>query len=291
MDIRNFLKDIPKEEINKRNEEELARSIKEHKEFTKAFEKDCCYLCGMKLDYFNSSEDCFHWFLLPPGIKKKDFKQYLNNPIGYFQLESYLRWVANTNGLFKNINDLQEESYQGKLIERTIKYKNIEWTFNIGKTDIEGHDNSANANFPHFHIQIFQDGKPFVKFNDFHIPFSHHDLFLFEAIKNEDLVEHLNLFGEGMSVIENETDLKWIDEHLESCESIEDATFHTSSMFVLPDGQSITIDQLDQYRLEAKKLKQPLRKYLEKQIPDIKIVTEIKPGKGVVDKKHRTKRK
>jgi len=291
MEIRNFLKNISPEEIAKRNEEQVTETLREHKEFLTAFDKQCCYLCGMKLKYFSQSEPCFHWFLIPSGIRKRDFNEYLATPIEFFHFESYLRWIANTEVHIKNINDLKNENPNGKIIERTIKYKNIEWSINAGTTDLNGHENSKNANFPHFHLQIYIDGKPFIKFNDFHIPFSHHDLFMFEAIKNNDLVDHLNLFGEGISVIENETDLKWIDEHLESSDSIKDATFHTRSFFAMPDDETITLDKLEEYRIEAKKQKMPLRKYLKKVIPDIKIISEIGPGEGVVDKKSRNKRK
>ena len=289
MEIRKFLENLSPVEIKQHNEEQLKETLKEYKEFLTAFNKKCCYLCGMKLSYFSRSEPCFHWFLIPTGIRKKDFNEYLSTPIEFFHFESYLRWVANTEAKIKNINDLKNPNE--KIIERTIKYKNIEWTLNVGSTDLNGHENSKNANFPHFHIQIHIDGRPFIKFNNFHIPFSRHDLFMFEVIKNDDLVDHLNLFGEGISVIDNETDLKWIDEHLKSTDFIEDATFHTRSFFEMPYGETITLNKFDEYRIEASKKKLPIRKYLQKEIPGIKIISEIRPGGGVVDKKNRNKRK
>lgn len=290
MDIREFLENITPEERERLNNEEIERAKKEYKEFRAAFDKECCYLCGMKLDYFDSSEECFHWFLMPSGIRKRDFENYLKNPPGLFQLESYLRWVANLESLFKNINDLASEDHNAKEIERTIKYKNIEWTFNAGKTDIEGHKDSKNASFPHFHIQIFVDNRPFIRFNDLHIPLSKHDLFMMDTLKNTDLAEHFNLFGEGISVLENEDNLLWIDDQLESSTNPEDATFHTRSLFMLPDNMEISGEELGKIFEEARELKIPVRKYLPSKIPEVKIVSEIAPGPGVIDKKTRNKR-
>lgn len=290
MDIREFLKNITPEELERLNNEEIERAKKQYKEFRVAFDKGCCYLCGMKLDYFENSEECFHWFLMPSGIKKRDFENYLKKPPGLFQLESYLRWVANLESPFKNINDLASKDHNAKEIERTIKYKNIEWTFNAGKTDIEGHKYSKNANFPHFHLQIFVDNRPFIRFNDLHIPLSKHDLFMIDTLKNTDLIEHFNLFGEGISVLENEENLLWIEDKLESSTNPEDATFHTQSLFMLPDNKEITGEELGKIIEEARELKIPVRKYLRSKIPKVKIVSKIAPGLGVIDKKTRNKR-
>jgi len=80
---------IPKQDINKipidiiqkYNEE----NAKQYEDFTDAFSKDCCYLCGMKLSYFSPVEPCFHWLLLPDGIKKKHLIEYLKGAVGYFR--------------------------------------------------------------------------------------------------------------------------------------------------------------------------------------------------------------
>ena len=62
------------------------------------------------MDEFVESKPCFHWFTYPTGIKKKFFKKYLENPIGFFQLDSYFRWLANTEKPIGNINDLKDET-------------------------------------------------------------------------------------------------------------------------------------------------------------------------------------
>lgn len=291
MEIRDFFKNLSPEKIAELNYKQFEEAEKEHNEFLNALEKGCCYLCGMKLSYFNESEECLHWFLLPDGIRKKHFDNFLAKKIGYFQLESYLRWMANSVENIKNINDLKNENPNGKLIEDTIKFKNIEWSINFGITDLEGHTNSNNANFPHFHIQIFKDNLPFIRFNDYHVPFSKHDLFKLESIRNSDLVEHLYLHGEGISVIENENELKWFDEKMVPCKNEDEATFHTRSLFIIPNEESITVEQLNNLKQVAKEKAIPVRKYIKELIPNVIIYSKVHPGKGVVKKKTRNKRK
>lgn len=290
-DIRNYLKSLPASFINDSNEKQILESKKEYKEFLRAFEKGCCYICGMKLSYFNESEKCLHWFLLPDGIRKKHFKEYLKEPIGFFQLDSYLRWVANLDGGFKNINDLSNDNPDGKIEETTIRYNDIEWSLNYGKNDLSGHIGSQNSDFPHFHLQIIKAGKPFIRFNDCHIPFSDFDQFMIEAIKNEDLIEHHRLFGDGISVLEDEDKLKIINDEMVPCDSDESATFHSSTFFMLPENKTITLGEYLELKDKAKEKGVTLRKYMEIERPDISLYTEISPGSGVVEKKGRNKRK
>ena len=65
MEIRDFLKSLSDEEIAYSNKQQFIEADKEHTEFLNAFNKDCCYMCGMKLSYFHEAEKCLHWFLLP----------------------------------------------------------------------------------------------------------------------------------------------------------------------------------------------------------------------------------
>lgn len=276
------------EEMNKYNFNQIEYAKEQHNDFLDAFEKGYCNLCGMKISYFSASEPCFHWFLYPDGLRKKHLKSYLKDSIGFFQLESYLRWVANTDGKFKNINDLTSER---KLIETTIKYKNLEWSFNFGRTDFEGHGRTQNGDFPHFHMQIIKDNKIDLKFGDCHIPFSNHDIELFNRIENDPNFEHLNLFGEGISVVERQDDLKRLDQEMVPCESEDDATFHTRSFFEMPEGEGLSIERLNELYRESKRKGIPLRKCMKEKIPEIKIASKVSPGKGVVEKKRRPKRK
>lgn len=287
MSIRDFLKNIPKEEIERKNQEQLRENEEMFKDFQEAYKKDCCALCGNKLDYFNEYEQCFHWFTLPSGIKKKHFKDYLNNPIGYSKLESYFRWMASLLAPLININDLSDEMTESKLREVTVKFKNIEWSLNYGQTDLDGHKDSKNANFPHFHIQVLVDNRPFIRFNDFHIPFSKVDLFDFKLREEAgDLIDFRHSEGEGMSFIEDPKNLIELDNIMKVAEDQSNAAFNTRSMITMPEGQTMSGDIA-----ESMETKIPVRKLIEKYYSEAKIITEVRPGEAVPKMKKRNKMK
>lgn len=289
-ELRKHIQSFSPDYIAQKNEEQLEENKKMFAEFKDAYSKGCCSLCGNKLDYFHPAETCFHWFLKPSGIKKKDFKYYLQEPIGFFRLESYFRWMATLDKFLKNINDLSEEISDSKIREVTIKYKNIEWALNFGKTDLEGHS-GKNSDFPHFHIQMLVDGLPFIGFNDFHIPFSDADLFniklMFEA---SDLIEFQHNQGPGMSFIENEEFLNEIDKFSKIPENIENATFNTQSLIVMPDDETISGDMLSKIFEESKKTKNPVRHLVKKYYPNAKIITQVEPTDDTPEMKRRNKR-
>lgn len=286
--MREFLESLSPEQIEKGNELQIKDAVNEHNEFKKAFDVNCCYLCGMKFSYFSEFEPCLHWFLLPEGIRKRHFDDNINS-WSYFQIESYLRWIASTETYIGNINDLHDDN--SKLLESTIRFKNIEWSLNCSENDYKGHEQKTFANFPHFHLQIFNNGKPFIRYNDYHIPFKDQDIFKIEALKNDDLVENINIFGDGISILENERDLAWIDQIMYRSKDEENATFHTRSFFEMPAGQSISEEKLMQLNEESKVKGIPLRKYMKEKIPGIKMISWTGSGKGVVEKKKRKKRK
>ncbi len=290
MDIRKYLENLSEEEIERRNLKQIQENNEFFTEFKDAYSKKCCSLCGNKLDYFNRIEACFHWFLLPSGIRKKDFDNYLKNSIGYFNLENYLRWVANMENPVKSVNDLSIEISKSKIKEITIKYKNIEWSLTFGSTDLEGHKDSKNADFPHYHLQMLVDGKPFIKFNDYHIPFSKDDLINFRLMAEEDLVEFRNYHGEGISIIENSENREKIMEVMKVAENEENALFKTKTIVKRPNGKTISDDIFQKIIAESNETKIPKRSLFLKYYPDAEISTEILPGKGVPEMKKRIPR-
>jgi len=292
MKIRKFLESLTPEEIKEKNEQQNKENDLFFKEFKDAHEKKCCVLCGNKIDYFSEDETCYHWFLMPTGIKKKHFKNYLSEPIGFGKLESYFRWVATLESPLKNINDLSDEKSNTKLKEITIKYKNIEWSLNFGKSDLNGHKDSNHGKLPHFHLQMLVDNRPFIRFNDYHIPFSKEDLFNFQMIEEaSDLIGFEHGIAEGMSIIEDNENLIELDKVMTLSEDENNATFNTTSMFQMPEGKTMNGEDLENYIRESKKTKTPLRKIIKEKIPEIKIVTEIRPGNSVPEMKKRTSRK
>jgi len=290
-ELKEHLESLPPELIEKRNQEQIEGNKKMFAEFNDAFSKGCCFLCGNKLDIFYEDEPCFHWFLRPVGIRKKDYKNYLSEPIGFFRLESYLRWVATTENFIKNINDLESETSERKIKEVTIKYENIEWSLNFGKTDLEGHSNSKNADYPHFHIQMLIDGNPFIRFNDFHVPFSKYDLIDIKLMEEaSDLIRFGHSQGPGMSVIEDEELLNEMDELMVASENMDTATFNAKTLASMPEGKTNSGEKLRKMFKENRETKVPLRHLMKKYFPEVNLITQIEPADGFPEKKTRNKR-
>lgn len=290
MDIIEFINGLTPEQIEKSNKRQIEENIRVYNEFKAAYEIGNCSLCSHPLNHFDESHPCFHWFLRPDGIRKKHFDTYLRNPIGFFRFDSYIRWMANLQAPFKNINDLKAEMNTAKVAEYTVKYKNIEWSINIGKTDKQGHPDSLNANFPHFHLQMTIDGQQFIKFNDYHIPLSKEDVATFRMIEESDKVAWQNTFGEGMSILEDETLLEKLESTMKTTDDFENATFDTSTIIEMPEGKTISGEILGKIFEESKKTGSPIRHLIKKYYPDANTITEIRPGEGVPTIKKRTKR-
>jgi len=289
-DIKKKLNSLSPEQIDEGNKKQEAENKKMYLEFSAAYSKGCCFLCGMKLDYFNPSETCFHWFLKPSDIKKKHFKDYLSEDIGFFKLESYFRWLANIEKPFRNINDLKCETTESKLLETTIRYKNFEWTLTYGKSDLEGHKESINADFPHYHLQMLVDGLPFIRFNDFHIPFSKDDLISIELLK-QDSVLFRNSQAPGMTdILEDYEILNKIDEHCTVPENEEDAILNFGTMIQMPVGKTMSDKEIAEIFKESKRTKRPVRHLMKEHFPDAHIVSQVTAADSVPEKKKRKKR-
>ena len=110
IDIRKFIDSIPKEEVERQTRIQDERNKQVYEEFVNALKTNKCFLCGDQMDSFNELKPCFHWFTYPTGIKKKHFEKYLKKPLGFFQLDSYFRWLANRENPIGNINDLKAET-------------------------------------------------------------------------------------------------------------------------------------------------------------------------------------
>lgn len=279
MSVKKFLSSLTTEKVEELNRLTLNETNKQHQEFIDNFKNGICYLCGLNITCFNHTKPCFHWFLRPNGIKKKYFNKYLQTKIGFFNLDCYLRWVANSSIMFKNINDLKSESSLNKVLEYTIKYKNIEWTFSISENDKLGHK-GTNSDYPHFHLQMKTDGQIFLKFNNYHIPLSDEDLFKFEAIKElPENIETHDVFSFGMSILENDDSLKWLDENMQITNDLQDGSFNTTSIINFPNG--INSNELNKIIEVSRKTKQPLSKLMKEYVPNVSILTEIMPGEDV----------
>ncbi len=291
-DFKKFLESIPKEEIESQNRLQYEKGKREFEEFIYDLKIGKCYLCGCLMESFDLEKPCFHWFTYPEGIKKKNFEVYLKNPIGFYQLDSYFRWLANSEKPIVNINDLKDETSSTSFLETTYKYKNIEWAFSIGHTDKEGHPNSQVGALPHYHIQMRVDDRVFLKFNDFHIPFSDTDLFNLELLEQAgDKIKFEHLYGNGIGIIEDEEKLKIIDDTLQVSDDIENAQFHTQTIIEAPEGQTISGDLIHQAIEESRKTKEPVGKIMKRLLSEANITRIISPADGVTKMTKRSGKK
>ncbi|KKL99085.1 hypothetical protein LCGC14_1818010, partial [marine sediment metagenome] len=155
------------EEMNRLNDEEHQRQADA---FRRGYEKGICYLCSKPFKTISKDKPCLHWLLRQCKFKKKHFPK-VYEQYGYGNIASFVRWCANQERLLSSINDLDEEKDDRKMLSYTVKWKNIEWTFDCSKNDFNGHQGTS-IDYPHFHFQMRIDGRQFINFNDFHIPFT-----------------------------------------------------------------------------------------------------------------------
>jgi len=232
--------------------------------------------------------------LLPNGITKKDVVKYLNNEISFYQLESYLRWIANTELFIGNISDLDEDKPVNCFICETIKYRNIEWTINVGEADKEGHENSLVGNKPHYHLQILRDNKIFIKFNDVHIRFTDNDLFTMECIsQGKGIFKFGHTYGEGISILEEASENGWINELDAISKNVDDpsqASIHRQTIITAPPGKTISGDDFVKAVQESKVTKEPVGKIMSRINSELQITTILEPSENVPELKKRTKR-
>lgn len=291
-DLRKFIESIPRDEVEKQTRLQDENNKLVHKKFIDGLKVGKCFLCEGKMDAFDESRPCYHWFTYPSGIKKKHFEKYLKTPIRFFQLDSYFRWLATTDKPIANINDLKNETSSTSYLETTYIYKNIEWAFSIGKTDKVGHINSQIGSSPHYHIQMKVDNKIFLKFNDFHIPFSDGDLFTISLLEQAgDKVKMGHSFGYGIGIIEDQEALEIIDDLLVASDDFENAPFNRQTIIEMPEGQTISDEQINKAIQESKRTKRPIGKILQDYFKEAKTITILGPGDGVTKMTKRSGKK
>lgn len=285
-----FLESLSEDEIIKANEEQLRSAQEEHERFREMYTTGVCYLCNKELTSFSRKSPCIHWLLKPKGFKKKDIKA-ISEKYGLLQIQSLLRWYANEDAFAKNINDLTEEGTGSKLVELTIKYRNLEWSFSCAESDYMGHETSQHSKYPHYHFQMRVDKRPFINFNDFHLPLNEMDVINISAKRESpDFIKHKNSFGEGMSDI---FDKEVIEQVLSSStpeENNDNATFSVDSLVMADDGESIKGEELDNIIQEAKEKGVTVASLLHK-LPNSKAQVMVGPGPGVVEQAPRKPRK
>lgn len=195
-EIRSLFESMSQEEIDENNKLDHEEHIRQVKEFRAAYRIGECYLCKSPLDSFDESMPCIHWLLQRGKFKKNKFPL-VYKLFDYHNIAAFLRWCTNEEVHLKNINDLSREKRAKKVISYTMVWKNIEWTFDCSKSDLEGHKGTF-SNFPHYHFQMKVDNRPVIGFGDFHIPFSDRDLFNLSLADEPFFHQSFGAAGSGM---------------------------------------------------------------------------------------------
>jgi hypothetical protein len=284
-----FLSTLSPEDIAERNELCSRNSKAEYLRFVEHFRRDSCYLCEQPLSLLNKKFPCPHWLLKPKGFEKNDLLA-VTKVYGYYQIQSFLRWVANQNGFGRNINELPDEGTQSKLFEVTIKHKTIEWAFSCAESDYQGHATSPHHNYPHYHFQMRIDRRSFINYSDFHIPFSDNDILLIEAMRGNPKIKQRFSYGEGINDLLSDEKL---DEIVNSTvvESTEEAAlFSIDSLIFAEEGKTISGSDIFKKIQEAKSQGATAASLLRK-LPNSKTEIIVSPGPGVVEQAPRSSRK
>jgi len=288
-DFADFLQNLPEDVREETNRKQFLSAQEEHARFKAAYDNGECYLCHKSLKSFSRKNPCIHWLLKPKGFKKKDIKT-IADVFGLTQIEPLLRWYANEIAFAKNINNFSDEGTGNKIIELTIKYNNLEWSFSCAESDYLGHQNSQHAKHPHYHFQMRIDKRPFINFNDFHLPLSKMDIINMEALRTKpDLIKRQNSFGEGMSEVLHEDVIEQALNTAASSEEHNEAPFHIESFAHAKEGAQIQGEDLYQIIQEAKQKGVTVASLLHK-LPNAETQVVISPGPGVVEQAPRSQR-
>ena len=220
------------QELELWNERNHAEHLEQHERFIEGYQVEHCYLCNKGFKTISKEEPCIHWLLRRGKFKNKDIVL-IAKKFGYYNICSYLRWCANAERMAANINDLKDEAPEGKILSSTIRWKNIEWSFDCSPNDFAGHGGS-HTDFPHYHFQMRIDGKQFINFNDYHLPFSDIDLFMMQLSKKPGMRCDFGIRGSGMqdamSIDPNE-----IVNHTSPTDIEGEAVFNIQTMITAPN--------------------------------------------------------
>lgn len=261
------------EEINKNSTEKTKRDFER---FRKAFRQGECAMCSQRLDSFYEDKPCMHWLLNPQGFKKKHFSLIYNN-FNYTRLDPYLRWVANCQATFRQINDIKVEHTPGKIISTTITYENLEWSFSCSPNDLKGHGKWP----PHYHFQMRIDGRQFINYGEFHIPFTKYDLWGIDIMQGKHpFIKHRQLYDMGVGGVLKEVEPEILLEHMQYTDDEAKSTFDTSTLIVAKDGKAISGEEIAELIEARKRTGKPIAR-LVKDKGNLNATVIISPGEGV----------
>lgn len=276
------------EQIEKGNRLEHEENLRQVAAFREAYANGACYMCGEPFDQMRASAPCTHWLLRRCRFKKNDFSKIFER-FDYHNIAAFLRWCANEESPLRNINDLVEEKANRKIISYTVRWKNVEWTFDCSETDMNGHGMGASS-FPHYHFQMRIDGRRFINFNEFHIPLSDRDLFNLN-LRNEPTFRHsFGAAGSGMQDAVS-VDLDKIFEHTVPTQNEDEAVYHFSTIIEATD-MPISGDEFHEIIEDARRTNKSVAYVASQRLKGrAHVRTVISPNDGIPDIAVRTEHK
>ncbi|MBR0896806.1 hypothetical protein JQ616_17740 [Bradyrhizobium tropiciagri] len=292
-DFAQFMASLPRSEIDRVNALNRAEAETQHKAFSEAFKAGKCSFCGGALTSFDASKPCRHWLLKPEGVRKEHIEK-LATQLSWGNLENYVRWVANEEAFAQNINDLADEG-TGKLLELTVKYENIAWSFSCSDTDLAGHEGGGDhSKVPHWHFQMYVDNKPFVRYNDYHLPLSTEDAGILELMRaNPGKVHRRIAGGTGMNEVLHESMLEHVITKGRSGEDekeVDRAPFKLDTIVVAEPGTTMRGDDIHNL-IQAARAEGVTATSKLRELKNVSVHTMVSAGPGVVHQAPRSKRK
>lgn len=275
------------EEMNRLDDEEHQRQAQAFKE---GYKNDICYLCSKPFKTISKDNPCLHWLLRQCKFKKKDFPE-IYNKYGYGNIAAFIRWCANQERLLSNINDLEDEKSDKKILSYTVKWKNIEWTFDCSKNDFEGHQGTS-IDYPHYHFQMRIDRRQFINFNDFHVPFTDQDIFVLKnSMEQGDwFKQNFGAIGSGMQEAVS-VELDDILKHSVRSDNEDEATYHFSTMIDASDNP-IFDEEIYEIQQEAERTGKSFSYVAQSRLKErAKVQTVISPADSIPDIASRTEHK
>lgn len=283
-----FLRSLSPEQIEEGNRREHAEYERQVSEFRKAYAAGRCYLCGEPFNQMRAAHPCTYWLLRRCRFKKKDFLS-IAERYDYHNIAAFLRWCANEESMLRNINDLESERSDRKVISYTVKWKNIDWTFDCTENDMLGHGTGPSS-YPHYHFQMRIDGRQFINFNEFHVPLSNRDLFILRLRDEPKIQRSFGAAGSGMQEAVP-VDPGLVLEHTEPTTNEDEAAYHFSTMIEAAD-QPLSGDEIHAIIEEAKRTNKSFAFVAKQRLQGrARIRTVISPTDSIPDIANRTEHK
>ena len=167
------------------------------------------------------------------------------------------------------------------------------WSFSCSANDLSGHEGGGgeHSKRPHYHFQMFVDGKPFIRYNDFHLPLSEADVGVLEHMRqNPGKVRRLHPGGAGMNDALDEYTLGQHLGRMNPSEEMESALVRFRTNIVAEPGKKISGNDLYDL-IQAAKAEGVTAASNMHELKGASVLTLVFPGPRVVRQATRSGRK